>query len=168
MAWCFAAPGAQDQVVVAVEDHLRRMVGTRCVTLGRVSPLRVVVAEDDDRLAELIESLLREDASVSPGRAGSNRRRGRRACERAPARHRGDDSRCPVVTASRRPVLIRSAERDPARRHSHGLRRVRGCRSCRGGRGDRFLRTGCAYLWCNLGDALEVLHRNHLRGTLEP
>ena len=64
-----AAPEPEHEIVVPVDDHLPHRTGGS-VTLQRVPrrPLRVVVAEDDDDLAELIQSILDEDAA-SPSSA---------------------------------------------------------------------------------------------------
>jgi DNA-binding NarL/FixJ family response regulator len=127
----------------------------------------VVIAEDDDQLAELIESLLSEDARFElVGRAQT----GDEAVELA-GEHRPDIvvmdiamPGCDGLEATRR-ICSRNANQhvviytgsdeyaDVARAEEAGA--------------TGFLHKD-ALTSGQLGDALDVLHRNFLRGTVEP
>ena len=127
----------------------------------------MVVAEDDDQLAELIESLLTEDARFElVGRAQT----GDEAVELA-GEHRPDIvvmdiamPGCDGLEATRR-ICLRNANQhvviytgsdeyaDVARAEEAGA--------------TGFLHKD-ALTSGELGDALDILHRNFLRGTVEP
>ena len=133
----------------------------------QVPSLRVIIAEDDDQLAELITSLLAEDERFTlVGRA----RTGDEAVGLA-AEHRPDivvmDLAMPGRDGLEATRLIRSLNAtqhvviytgsdeyaDVARAEEAGAA---------GFLHKDALNSG------GLGDALEILHRNYLRGTVEP
>jgi DNA-binding NarL/FixJ family response regulator len=133
----------------------------------QVPPLRVVVAEDDDRLAELIESLLREDERFTQvGRA----RTGDEAVELA-SEHRPDivvmDLAMPGCDGLEATRLIRSLNATQHVVIYTGSDEYADVARAEEAGATGFLHKD-ALTSGNLGDALEVLHRNHLRGTLEP
>ena len=67
-----APPPMQHEVVVAVDDHCRILRAPVAGSPLVPEPLRILVAEDDPQLAELVESLLDEDGRfVLVGRASS-------------------------------------------------------------------------------------------------
>ncbi len=133
----------------------------------QVLPLRVVVAEDDDQLSELIESLLAEDERFAlVGRA----RTGDEAVELA-GEHRPDivvmDLAMPGCGGLEATRLIRSLNATQHVVIYTGSDEYADVARAEEAGATGFLHKD-ALTSGHLGDALEVLHRNHLRGTLEP
>jgi DNA-binding NarL/FixJ family response regulator len=132
-------------------------------------PLRVVVAEDDDQLAELIESLLTEDERFTlVGRA----RTGNEAVELA-GEHRPDivvmDIAMPGCDGLEATRLIRSLN---AAQHVviyTGSDQYADVARAEEAGATGFLHKD-ALTSGELGDALEILHRNYLRAgdSVEP
>ena len=132
----------------------------------QVPPLRVVVAEDDDQLAELIQSLLSEDERFAlVGRA----RTGDEAVELA-GEHRPDivvmDLAMPGCDGLEATRLIRSLNATQHVVIYTGSDEYADVARAEEAGATGFLHKD-ALTSGELGDALEVLHRNHLRGTLE-
>jgi DNA-binding NarL/FixJ family response regulator len=133
----------------------------------QVPPLRVVFAEDDDQLAELITSLLADDERFAlVGRA----RTGDEAVELA-AEHRPDIvvmdlamPGCDGVEATRRIRSLNATQHVVIYTGSDEYADVARAEEA-GAAG--FLHKD-ALTSGELGDALEILHRNYLRGTVEP
>jgi DNA-binding NarL/FixJ family response regulator len=133
----------------------------------QVPPLRVVFAEDDDQLAELIMSLLADDERFAlVGRA----RTGDEAVELA-AEHRPDIvvmdlamPGCDGVEATRRIRSLNATQHVVIYTGSDEYADVARAEEA-GAAG--FLHKD-ALTSGELGDALEILHRNYLRGTVEP
>jgi DNA-binding NarL/FixJ family response regulator len=133
----------------------------------QVPPLRVVVAEDDDQLAELIESVLLEDERFAlAGRA----RTGDEAVALA-GEHRPDivvmDLAMPGCDGLQATRLIRSQNATQHVVIYTGSDEYADVARAEEAGATGFLHKD-ALTSGQLGDALEVLHRNHLRGTLEP
>src|SRR5258708_239487 len=133
----------------------------------QVPLLRVVVAENDDQLAELITSILAEDDRFTlVGRA----RTGDEAVELA-GEHRPDivvmDLAMPGCDGLEATRLIRSLNAS-----QHVVIYTGSEEYADVARAEEAGATGLlhkdALTSGQLGDALEVLHRNHLRDTLEP
>ena len=131
------------------------------------TPLRIVIAEDDDSLATLVEEILDGDWRFTVvGRARSGEE-AVQVCESAspdivlmdiamPGSDGIDATRAIHARDPELHVVIYTGSdeyADVARAEEAGA--------------TGFLHKD-ALTSGNLGDALEVLHRNHLRGTLEP
>ena len=132
-----AAPAPQDEIVVPVDDHCRILrAGVAGSAFVNDAPLSIVICEDDERLAALVEENLDRDGRfLVVGHAADGDSAIRLVDEHTPdvvlmdigmpgpRRDRGD-ARDPRT----RP--------EPSRRHLHGLGRVRRRRARRrGGRG---------------------------------
>jgi len=133
----------------------------------QVPPLRVVIAEDDDQLAELIVSVLLEDERFAlAGRA----RTGDEAVALA-GEHRPDivvmDLAMPGCDGLEATRLIRSQNATQHVVIYTGSDEYADVARAEEAGATGFLHKD-ALTSGQLGDALEVLHRNHLRGTLEP
>jgi DNA-binding NarL/FixJ family response regulator len=131
--------------------------------------LRVVVAEDDDQLAELIEAVLAEDARFAMvGRA----RTGDEAVELA-VEHRPDivvmDIAMPGCDGLEATRQIRSANKSQHVVIYTGSDEYEDVARAEEAGATGFLHKD-ALTSGELGDALEVLHRNYLRGgdSVEP
>src|SRR3954470_5563849 len=153
---------------MTVDDH-RRIVWAECVTLRALttSPLRVVVAEDDDQLAELITSLLVDDARFT---VVARARTGDQAVELA-GEHRPDIvvmdlgmPGCDGVEATR---LIHSLDADQHVIVYTGSDEYGDVARTEEAGAHGFLHKD-ALTSGDLPDALDVLHRNYLRGSVEP
>jgi DNA-binding NarL/FixJ family response regulator len=132
-----------------------------------VTPLRVVVAEDDDRLAELITSLLADDDRFAlVGRA----RTGDEAVELA-GEQRPDilvmDIAMPGCDGLEATRLIRSLNAGQHVVIYTGSDEYADVAHAEEAGATGFLHKD-ALTSGELGDALEVLHRNYVRGTVEP
>ena len=132
----------------------------------QVPPLRVVIAEDDDQLAELITSLLAEDGRFAlVGRA----RTGDEAVELA-REHRPDivvmDLGMPGRDGLEATRLIRSLNAT-----QHVVIYTGSSEYADVARAEEAGATGFlhkdALTSGELGNALDILHRNYLRGTVE-
>jgi DNA-binding NarL/FixJ family response regulator len=133
----------------------------------QVPPLRVVFAEDDDQLAELITSLLAEDERFTlVGRA----RTGDEAVGLA-AEHRPDivvmDLAMPGCDGVEATRLIRSLNATQHVVIYTGSEEYADVARAEEAGAAGFLHKD-ALTSGELGDALEILHRNYLRGTVEP
>jgi len=133
----------------------------------QVPPLRVVFAEDDDQLAKLIESLLTEDERFAlVGRA----RTGDEAVELA-GEHRPDivvmDLAMPGCDGLEATRLIRSRNATQHVVIYTGSDEYADVARAEEAGAAGFLHKD-ALTSGGLGDALEILHRNYLRGTVEP
>jgi DNA-binding NarL/FixJ family response regulator len=149
---------------VAVDDH-RRIVGIDLSRSGlmRADSLRVVVAEDDDQLAELITSLLSDDDRFEVvGRA----RTGDEAVELA-GEHRPDivvmDLAMPGCDGVEATRLIRSLNAEQHVVIYTGSGDYDDVRRALDAGAAGFLHKD-AVTSGEIGDALDVLHRNYLRG----
>ena len=81
-----AAPAVQHEVVVPVDDHCRilrtTVAGSAVVT---ETPLRIIICEDDEKLATLVEEILDADGRfIVVGRAGNGDEAVRLVAELAP------------------------------------------------------------------------------------
>jgi DNA-binding NarL/FixJ family response regulator len=133
----------------------------------QVPPLRVVFAEDDDQLAELIMSLLADDERFAlVGRA----RTGDEAVELA-AEHRPDivvmDLAMPGCDGVEATRLIRSVNATQHVVIYTGSDEYADVARAEEAGAAGFLHKD-ALTSGELGDALAILHRNYLRGTVEP
>jgi DNA-binding NarL/FixJ family response regulator len=133
----------------------------------QVPSLRVVVAEDDDQLAELITSLLAEDERFAlVGRA----RTGDEAVELA-GEHRPDivvmDLAMPGCDGLEATRLIRSLNANQHVVIYTGSEEYADVARAEEAGAAGFLHKD-ALTSGELGDALAILHTNYLRGTVEP
>jgi DNA-binding NarL/FixJ family response regulator len=131
------------------------------------APLRVVVAEDDDRLAELITSLLADDDRFTVvGRARTGDEAVELAGEQRPDIVVMDLSMpgCDGLEATR---LIRSLNAGQHVVIYTGSDEYADVARAEAAGAAGFLHKD-ALTSGELGDALEVLHRNFERGTVEP
>ena len=98
------------------------------------TPLRVLIAEDDAQLAELVERHPRRRRTLHHRRPRIDRRRSGSALRRAGSRHGLDGHRDAGTRRHRSDARDPCARRRAACRHLHGLRRVRRRRARRGRR----------------------------------
>jgi CheY-like chemotaxis protein len=159
-----ASPETEQKIVVAVDDH-RRIVGIDLSRSGlmRADPLRVVVAEDDDQLAELITSLLTDDDRFEVvGRA----RTGDEAVELA-GEHRPDivvmDLAMPGCDGVEATRLIRALNAEQHVVIYTGSGDYGDVKRAEDAGAAGYLHKD-AVTSGEIGDALDVLHRNYLRG----
>jgi DNA-binding NarL/FixJ family response regulator len=133
----------------------------------QVPPLRVVFAEDDDQLAELITSLLADDERFAlVGRARTGDEAVKLAAEYRPDIVVMDLAMpgCDGVEATR---LIRSLHATQHVVIYTGSDEYADVARAEEAGAAGFLHKD-ALTSGELGDALEILHRNYLRGTVEP
>ena len=133
----------------------------------QVPPLRVVVAEDDDQLAELIASLLSEDERFT---LVARARSGDEAIELA-GEHRPDivvmDIGMPGGNGLEATRTIRTLNADQHVVIYTGSDEYEDVARAEAAGATGFLHKD-ALTSGQLCDALDVLHRNYLRGTVEP
>jgi DNA-binding NarL/FixJ family response regulator len=131
-----------------------------------VVPLRVVVAEDDDRLAELITSLLAADDRFD---VVARARTGDEAVELA-SEHHPDivvmDLQMPGCDGVEATRLIHALKPDQLVVIYTGSADYEDVARAEEAGTSAFLHKNA--ISEELGDALDVLHRNHVRGSVEP
>jgi DNA-binding NarL/FixJ family response regulator len=148
---------------VAVDDHRRIVrIDLSLSALMQVETLRVVVAEDDDQLAELLTSLLQEDARFEVvGRA----RTGDEAVDLA-GKHRPDivvmDLSMPGCDGVEATRLIRALNADQHVIIYTGSADYEDVGRAEEAGASGFLHKD-AITSGEIADALDVLHRNYLR-----